>query len=112
RSLEGFRSQGWQHGEAVVGDAELRASAYYRHFLKPLDVRHGLGICIWSGGPLDMAVASFHRGHGDRGFDAEDWKLVEQVRPHLVNAYAIHRRIARLEESLTSFRACFDRAPF
>ena len=111
RSFDGFQKQGWQHGDAVVGTAELRSSAYYRHFLKPLDIRHGLGICIWSGGPFDMAVASFHRGHGDRGFDADDLNMVEQARPHLVNAYAIYRRLARLEGSLTSFRACFERAP-
>lgn len=110
RSLDGFRSQGWQHGDAVVGSGELRASAYYRHFLKPLDIRHGLGICIWNGGPLKMAVASFHRGHRGRGFDADDLKAVDEVRPHLVNAYAIYRRLARLEGSLVSFRACFDRA--
>lgn len=111
RSLDGFLTQGYQHGEAVVSDRELRESPYYRHALKPIDIRYGLGIQIWRNDHLDLAVASFHRGHGDRGFDADDFALVNQVRPHLVNAYAIYRRLARLEDATASLRTAFDRAP-
>ena len=37
--------------------------------------------------------------------------MVEALRPHLVNAYAICRRIARLQDEATSLRASFDRMP-
>ncbi|MCX7562589.1 hypothetical protein OS176_03355 [Xanthomonadaceae bacterium XH05] len=111
RSLGGFQQQGYQHGDAVVSGHELRQSAYYRHFLKPLDIRYGLGIQIWSGDALNMAVASFHRGHGERGFGPDDIRTIHAIRPHMVNAYAIYRRIARLEGRVESLRAGFERAP-
>ena len=111
RSLEGFQQQGYQHGDAVVAERELRQSPYYRHFLKPLDIRYGLAIQIWSGEALDMAVASFHRGHGERGFDGQDIQTIKAVRPHMMNAYAIYRRIARLEGQVESLRTGFNHAP-
>lgn len=111
RSLDGFLSDGFQNGDVVVNDAELRASAYYRHFLKPLDIRRGLGICLWNDDQMSMAVASFHRGHGDVGYDANDVAVIHHLRPHLVNAYAIHRRFAKLRGDHASMRASFDRAP-
>lgn len=111
RSLESFQTQGFQHGDAVVSQRELSQSPYYRHFLKPLDIRYGLGIHIWSGEGLDMAVASFHRGHRETGFDAQDIAIIDAVRPHMMNAYAIYRRIARLERRIDSLRAGFDNGP-
>lgn len=111
RSLDGFLAQGWQHGDAVVARDELCASSYYRHFLKPLDIRYGLGIVLWKGQGLDLAVASFHRNHADQSYDDEDFAQINEVRPHLVNAYAIYRRMAALRTSMGTFRACFDRAP-
>jgi DNA-binding CsgD family transcriptional regulator/PAS domain-containing protein len=111
RSLAGFQQQGWQQGDAVVSKRELEESPYYRHFLKPLDVRYGLGIQIWSDDKLNMAVASFHRGHRETGFDADDIRLIETLRPHMINAYAIYRRVARIENELVSLRASFEHAP-
>lgn len=111
RSLDGFMQQGYQHGEAVAGDTELLKTPYYQHFLKPLNIRFGLGICVWSDEKLNMAVAAFHRGHAERGFDAYDIALVEKIRPHLVNVYAIYRRFAKMQQSLVSLRAGFDRTP-
>lgn len=111
RSLDGFLHQGYQYGDAVVSERELRQSSYYRHFLKPLDIRHGLGVCVWRDEDLNMAVASFHRGHGEKCFNVDDAAIVQQLRPHLVNAYAIYRRIARLQQAALSLRACFERAP-
>jgi DNA-binding CsgD family transcriptional regulator/PAS domain-containing protein len=111
RSIAGFQTQGYQIGDHVVTERELKQSPYYRHFLRPLDIRHGVGIQIWQGDSLDMAVASFHRGHRDHAFDAEDVVVIEALRPHLANAYAIYRRIAKLEAQVESLRAAFSRAP-
>lgn len=111
RSLEGFQRQGYQHGDAIVSGAELTASAYYRHFLKPLDIRHGMGIQVWNDGDLNMAVVSIHRGHRDPGFMETDIQLIGQLRPHIVNAYAIYRRLAKLERELHSLRASFEHSP-
>lgn len=113
RSARDLLQRGYQHGDAVVAERELRQTEYYRHFLKPLDIRYGMGIHLWSGetNPSDVVVASFHRGHGEVSFDAEDMANAAAVRPHLANAYAIYRRIARLENRVDSLRAGFDHAP-
>ena len=109
RSFPGFRSKGYEYGEAVVGDAELLASEYYRHFLKPVDIRHGLGINVQSDGVSSFAIVSVNRSASAGPFTPDELTMVEALRPHLVNAYAICRRIARLQDEATSLRASFDR---
>lgn len=111
RSLDGFLQQGYQRGAAVVSEKELSGSSYYRHFLKPLEIHHGLGICIWQDNHLNMAVASFHRGPHSPDFDEQDIARIAQLRPHLINAYTIYRRFALLECTAMSLRSCFERAP-
>lgn len=110
-SLDAFRTQGYAIGEQVVGDREFLSSPFYRHGLKPIDIRHGLAIPLWSDDKLNMAVAGFHRGHGESSFDDDDIALTKQVRPHLVNVYAIYHHLARLEDELLSLRASFEGAP-
>ena len=112
RSLRGFLDQGYQHGDAVVPAAELLRSPYYVHFLRPLDIRYGLGIRIWSDDASTMAIASFHRPRGERGFDIGDVARVRALRPHLASAYAIYRRTLALEARVASLRAALDRSPY
>lgn len=78
-----FLRDGFQTGDAMVNEVELKASAYYHHFLQRLGIRHGLGICIWNDDRLNMAVASFHRSPGDVGFDSDDIALIHRIKPHL-----------------------------
>lgn len=110
RSLEGFLTQGFQHGEAVVSNAELVQSPYYRHFLDPLDIHFGLGISLGAQGASDVAIASFHRDRRDTGFGGEDLDTVRWLRPHLANAYALHRRLHRGDPQEHSLGAFFDRS--
>lgn len=110
RSLPDLLQRGFQHGDAVVDVRELRQTEYYRHLLRPLDIRYGMGILLWSGGNADVMVASFHRGHGETSFDDDDMAIAAHVRPHLQNAYAIYRRIAQLEGRVESLRAGFQHA--
>lgn len=109
RSMDGFQSQGFQHGEAVVTKQELHASQYFQHFLKPLDIYFGLGIRI-GGDPDSLSVASFHRGRNGRGFDADDIALVKALQPHLCNTFAIHQRLHRSESEAQSLRRILDGA--
>lgn len=110
RSLEGFLKQGFQHGEAVVSERELIASSYYRHFLRPLDVHYGMGINIGGRDPGQLVLASFHRDRNAPGFGADDLALIRALRPHLVNAHAIHLRIQQAEAGQRSFQALCDHA--
>jgi DNA-binding CsgD family transcriptional regulator len=111
RSLDGLLGQGYQHGEAVVGNDELVASPYYQHFLRHLDVHYSLGISIGSRAASQMAVASFNRARADGGFDERDLALVRWIRPHLVNAYALYSRIATADERAGTLQKAVDLAP-
>ncbi|MCK9490107.1 MAG: hypothetical protein M0Q42_12090 [Xanthomonadales bacterium] len=110
RSLDGFLGQGFQHGEAVVSEQELVTSPYYRHFLRPLDVHYGMGINIGGGDPGKLVLASFHRDRNDHGFDDGDIALIKALRPHLINAHAIHQRIQQAEDGHRSLQALCDHA--
>jgi DNA-binding CsgD family transcriptional regulator len=111
RSIPGFLAKGYEHGEAVVSDAELLASEYFRHFCMPMEIRHGLGINVQSDGASSFAILSVNRSASAGPFTPDELSMVEALRPHLVNAYAICRHVARLQEEVTSLRAGFDRMP-
>ncbi|WP_164978533.1 helix-turn-helix transcriptional regulator [Pseudoxanthomonas composti] len=111
RSGPGYIRQGYQYGEAVVSDAELLASPYYSQYLKPADIRYGMGICLDHQGPSRFTVMSFNRPPRRGPFGERDLAMVRHLRPHLVKLYAIHRRLARLEGELDTLRSTFDRVP-
>ena len=111
RSVDGFVTKGYQFGEAVVSDAELLNSAYYQFFLKPLDIRHGVGINLRSRGRSIFSILSLNRSAAAGPFAGSELTMIQALRPHLVNAYAIYRRIGYLQDQVTSLHASFDRMP-
>ncbi len=111
RSIQGFLAKGYEHGEAVVSDAELLASEYFRHFCVPMEIRHGLGINVQSVGSSSFAILSVNRSASAGPFTPDELSMVEALRPHLVNAFAICRHVTRLQAEVTSLRASFDRMP-
>jgi DNA-binding CsgD family transcriptional regulator/PAS domain-containing protein len=112
RGMPGMLACGYQDGDAVVHARELLASEYYRHFLRPLDIRHGLGVQVSDGvGPV-VSLVSINRSAGAGPFSATEMARVGALRPHLANAYAICRRLDRLEGAVATLRASLDRVPF
>ena len=108
RSIEGYLTQGFQYGEAVVSDAELRASPYFQHILTPLDIKHGVGVCVAREGTGGFVVLGFNRRASVGPVDADELALIRELRPHLVNLYAIHRRLDQAEAGRNSMRARLD----
>ena len=104
-------ARGYGTGEQAVSDAELLESEYYRHFLRPAGVRHGMGINVQSDGVSSLAILTLNRTTSAGPFTPDELIMVDTLRPHLVNAYAICRRIARLQDEATSLRASFDQMP-
>lgn len=111
RGLQNLLHRGYGDGDEVVTEQELFATPYYRHFLKRIDVRYGLGICIWHDGPGKLALTTFNRSRRQGAFDRDTIAFVSQLRPHLVNAYAIYMRATQLVDSNRSLRATMDAAP-
>ena len=111
RGIEQLLRQGYGDGDAVVSEAELFAMPYYQHYLRRVDVRHGVGICLWHDGPERVAVASFNRAPAEGPFSKATMGFVAALRPHLVNAFTIYKHASRLKESNQSLHAAMDRVP-
>lgn len=111
RGIGKLLERGYGDGDEVVSQYELLNSEYYRYFLKPVDVRYGMGISLQLAGASSLAVLSLNRTAKAAPFTASDFAVAEALRPHLVNAYAISQRIARLHDEVMSLRASFDHAP-
>lgn len=93
-------------------DAELIASSFYREYLRPMDVRHGLGVCLHSDTEGRMAAISVNRDARRGPFRAQEYALGHQLLPHLRNVYNLQQRLSWLEAQLASFRAALDRLAF
>jgi DNA-binding CsgD family transcriptional regulator len=108
---ENLIERGYGSGEEVVADRDLVASEYYKYFLRPLDIRAGLGINVGQVGDPTLAILTLNRSTSQGPFSLAEVQLAGLLRPHLVNAYAISRRIACLQDEASSLRASFDRMP-
>ena len=111
RSFKSMLTKGYEDGDAVVTRSDLLGSEYYQHFLRPLNIRHGLGISVRNDSQSLFGIVSLNRSAQAGPFSADDLQLVGALRPHLVNAYAIYRRVGALQDRADSMRASFDRVP-
>jgi len=73
-----------------VASGELMSSVFFNDYLKPLDIRHMIQVCL-SGSELDdilgrRAVLSMYRGVAKDPFSAENVRLLSHLAPHLVVA--------------------------
>jgi DNA-binding CsgD family transcriptional regulator/PAS domain-containing protein len=111
RGIGMLMTRGYGVGDENVGARELLESEYFRHFLRPVDIRHGLGINVQTDGVASLAILSVNRAECEGEFTPEELALVAELRPHLVNAYAICRRLATLSAEADGLRAGFDCNP-
>ena len=106
-----LRRQGFQASDRIVSDAELVASPYYQNILRRMDVRHAIGVSVLEGAERTLAVLSFNRACSRGPLSNQEVALVSQLRPHLVNAYAIYDRISHLRSSMATLRSNLDAVP-
>lgn len=84
---------------------------YYRHFLRRLDIRHGVGLGLVQGGPDRVSLVSLNRSPGAGEFANHERKLLKALRPHLVNAYRICRMAAAASWADASLGRLLDASP-
>lgn len=111
RCTPGMLTQGFQSPDEVIGTAELLASAYYRHYLRRVDVRHGVGIALMRHGDQRLSMLAVNRSARMGPLVAEELAFVRAVRPHIANAYALSRRFRAVEDENLSLRAGIERLP-
>lgn len=98
------------HSEALCTPAELGASEYYHDFLRPKDVIHAIGGCIWRR-PEAACVLSVFRGHHDRPHDEAEVDLLTALLPHLAQALAIQAKTVELESRARWGEESLERLP-
>jgi PAS domain-containing protein/DNA-binding CsgD family transcriptional regulator len=111
RGTADLLERGYGCGDDVVSQRELMDSEYFRHFLRPCDVRHGLGINVQARGKSSIAILTINRSASAGAFSADELRRVVLLRPHLINAYAICRRLGGLRDEAATLRAAFDNTP-
>lgn len=104
RSAPGFLRQGFEYGEAVVTDSELLASTYYRNYLRPAGIRHGMGVCLEATGGDRFSVLSLTRSVNMGAFGRDDFAKVRVLLPHMVTIFGLARRFARYDDQLRTLR--------
>jgi DNA-binding CsgD family transcriptional regulator len=90
-------------GTVVTSDlllpySELRASEFYRNFLRPNDIHDLLGLVLHDGmtPPMPRTVLSIFRGHRQARFAGADVSLAHEYLPHLARCVEMNFRFAEL----------------
>jgi hypothetical protein len=86
----------------------LRTTDFYRHFLRPIDVAHGVGLvgAITGGRTPSLTVL---RSSGAGVFAGTELNLLERLAPHWLNASALWARLDAVERPALDLRAALDR---
>lgn len=91
-----FDSDDW------VPRSDLLRSRYYNEFLRRFDdMRQSLALCALRDDNAVVMMTLGRSGRFDR-FTERQTSLAQQVLPHWVNAYAVQRRLSRLERRTSS----------
>ena len=94
-------------GEALVREAELLETAFYRDFGRHFDVGRCLAGTV-EVGPDGASVFSVNRPQCQRPFDGADQALVRVLIPHLQRAIQLNRRLADAEALASTALAAIE----
>ncbi|MBX3726510.1 MAG: hypothetical protein KF823_11420 [Xanthomonadales bacterium] len=99
------------HSDDHVGRAEFRATRLYEQVFRLLDrIDNALGLVALREGD-EAVLLSLHRPGRMASWDGHELALLQRLAPHWVNAWALHRRLAWLEEQATTLDAALDVLP-
>jgi DNA-binding CsgD family transcriptional regulator/GAF domain-containing protein len=93
--------------EDILNDAELVASDYYLHYLKPINLFRILGVdAVEPGGML--ARLRFSRRRSEAGFSPRERALLETITPHLQRAIQIYAQLNRTRSERDLYAGAVD----
>ena len=93
--------------EELIGKSWIE-SAFYREYLKPLDIRHLLGTDIYTKDGIECRLR-VTRALDARPFNGEDKALVRFLVPHLKRSIQLHARLDFLESERQLFAGTVNR---
>lgn len=92
----------------LIGDANWRASEFYKQFLKPLDILHALGADIRTDDGLECRLR-VARPHRVPAFSESDKQLCTVILPHLKRAVRIHSQLELIDSERRLYAGTVDR---
>jgi len=93
--------------EDILGDAELEASDYYKHYLKPIDLFRILGVDTLEPDGM-LARLRLSRRRSEPPFSNHDRALLEFLAPHLQRAIQIYARLNRTKSERDLYAGAVD----
>ncbi len=93
--------------EDILEDAELEASDYYKHYLKPIDLFRILGVDTLEPGGM-LARLRLSRRRSEPAFSARDRALLEFLAPHLQRAIQIYAQLNRTKSERDLYAGAVD----
>ena len=99
RSLSRMARETIYPSRAMVPQKEFRHSIIYNEFCRPLDVEHGAGAFLSTGGPWGMRF-SLQRTRTQGEFSDADIALLQQLVPHLRRSLLISRELSHARGNL------------
>lgn len=90
------------NGDEWATKGEVKQTRYHADFLSTIDTMHSVAICGYLHGP-HTALLSLCRSERQGTFDNDDMRLIRELTPHWVNAYALlkqHEEFASFTQGL------------
>jgi len=93
--------------EDILSDAELVASDYYLHYLKPIDLFRILGVDTLEPGGM-LACLRLSRRRSEPCFSQRDRELLAYITPHLQRAIQIYAKLNRTTSERDLYAGAVD----
>jgi DNA-binding CsgD family transcriptional regulator/PAS domain-containing protein len=93
----------------LTTDQELEASEFYEVQLKPLDIRHSLGLCLWKGAERQLATVTISRDAREGYFSEQELRSARQLLPCAQAAYLLYQHLSWIHNTTALFRHALDR---
>lgn len=93
--------------EDILSDAELVASDYYLHYLKPIDLFRILGVDTLEPGGM-LARLRLSRRRSEPRFNTRDREILKYIAPHLQRAIQIYAKLNRTTSERDLYAGAVD----
>ena len=93
--------------EDILSDAELVASDYYLHYLKPIDLFRILGVDTLEPGGM-LARLRLSRRRSEPRFNTRDREILKYIAPHLQRAIQIYATLNRTTSERDLYAGAVD----
>ena len=97
-------------GDEMCSDEIFLRSEYYNDFLRPMDVRYSIRVCL-TNDPEPLSYLSAGRAHSARNFGEVQKRKLRALVPHLTQAIRIQERLETVQSRRSAASGALERLP-